>query len=95
MTLLPDATAGLYAAIVAGLFSLGLWWLNKRNEKPARRDAWQKQARELQGELRTQYSDRIGYLEGRIASKDVEIKSKDDEIARLNKLLNRQRGLHE
>jgi uncharacterized protein HemX len=95
MGLLPDATSGLYAALIAGIFSVVLWWLNKRNEKPARRDAWQKQAQELRNELRTAYGDRIAYLEGRVTAQDAEIGRKDAEIIRLNKLLNRQRGVHE
>lgn len=94
MTWLPDATAGLYAAVIAGLFGVLTWWLNKRSEKPARRDAWQKQASDLRNELRAAYTSQIADLQGRVAAMDVahdaEIARKDAEIKRLNTLLNRQ-----
>lgn len=94
MTLLPNATDGLYTAVISGLFGVIFWWLNRRGEKPARRDAWQKQAEALRNELRGAYTSQIASLEGRIAASekahDAEIKRKDAEIMRLNRLLNRQ-----
>lgn len=80
----PDAVSGLYAAIVAGGFGLLTWWLNKRGERPARKDAWQRQAEELRDELDRQHTRQVADLRRQLAIATAEIK-------RLNRLLNRER----
>jgi hypothetical protein len=84
----PTALDGLYAAIVSGVFGVLLWWLTKWAEKPRRRTAWERQSEKLRDELRAANAARILFLE-------QQLKQKDLEIIRLNRLLNRERGRHD
>lgn len=90
MGLLPSITEGLAAATVTGLLGIVTWYLTKRSERPAKRDAWQKNAEALRNELRSVYTAQIGDLQSQVAAADRAIERKDAEISRLNKLLNRQ-----
>lgn len=90
MELLPDATAGLYTAVVSGLFGVLIWWLRRRDERPARADAQQRQMEALRDELRTANAARVNDLLSRIAEQDRDLDSAHAEVRRLNRLLNRQ-----
>jgi hypothetical protein len=89
---LPNATDGLLAALIASATGVGTSLLRKRSEKPAKRDAWQAQARAVESELRranaAALADRdqqIGYLRAQVTERDTQIKDQAREIARLNR----------
>lgn len=91
MSWLPSAADGLFAGILsAGTGTASMLWA-RREARPQRRSAWEKQAKELRDELRRANAERIDYLEGQVASRDVDIAHRDAEISRLNRLLNQQR----
>lgn len=96
MALLDSAFDGTVGALVAAGFA----WLASRGTRRSRRqqqqDEWERRADELveraQRDARKQSEGEIRYLRAESARKDALLAAKDEEIRRLNRLLNRGRG---
>lgn len=75
-------TQGLWAAIVAGAFSVLVLWLQRRGARSALEEAWRAQVQQL--------IDRLGADHAaELARCDEQLAAKDDQIAAL---LRRRRG---
>lgn len=96
MALLDSAFDGTVGALVAGSVALLASRTTRRSRRQQQQDEWESRADELveraQRDARKQAEGEIRYLRGESARKDAQIASKDEEIRRLNRLLNRGRG---
>lgn len=86
---------GLAAALVTGVFSIVLFWLTQRKKTRDLAEAWAKQADLLHQELKGQYEQRIAYLEGSVASKDISLQRQQDALMKQAAMLLGERSHEE
>lgn len=60
----------VYAALIAGAFSLILFYLQGRRDRHRMVDAWELRAEALHQELRQQYQQQIDTQQGQLTAKD-------------------------